>query len=184
MARWGRVDYRQLQRLQQRLENINRGADFDKFCEDCAKELAARMLAKVIRRTPVGQYNNEVNFTTKDGKQVSFKASTTKTGGTLRRGWTAKTHQEAESRSGRGKNAASFAEELRIVKRGNIYEIYVINPVEYASYVEFGHRTRNHQGWVQGQFMMTISAEEVERQAPQILERKIQAFMGEVFGGD
>lgn len=167
MARWGSVDYRQLQRLQQRMERIERGADFEKFCEDCAKEITARMLAKVIRRTPVGVYEGQ-----------------SKTGGTLRRGWTAKTHQEAESSSGRGKNATSFAKELRIVKRGNIYEIYVINPVEYASYVEFGHRTRNHQGWVQGQFMMTISAAEVERQAPQILERKIQAFMGEVFGGD
>ncbi|MGG0718682.1 HK97 gp10 family phage protein [Robertmurraya massiliosenegalensis] len=132
MARWGRVDYRQLQRLQRKLDNLERSADFQKFCESCAKELAARLLAKVIRRTPVGQYSNEVNFVTKDGKQVSFKTSTVKTGGTLRRGWTAKTAQEAEAGTGRGGNAVSFAQELRVVKRGHMYELEVINPVEYA----------------------------------------------------
>lgn len=183
MARWGRVDYRRLQRLQKKMEKLERG-DYQKFCEDCAKEIAARLLAKVIKRTPVGQYSPEVNFTTKDGKQVSFKASTVKTGGTLRRGWTAKTHQEAESGNGKGGNAVSFAQELRVTKRGDVYEVLVINPVEYASYVEFGHRTSNHQGWVKGQFMMTISAAEVERQAPKIIEKKLQKFLGEVFDAD
>jgi hypothetical protein len=160
------VDYRQLQRLQRRLEKLER-ADLDKFCKDCAKELAARMLAKVIKRTPVGVYVGQ-----------------SKTGGTLRRGWTAKTHQEAESGSGGGKSAKAFANSLQVTKRGDVYEIFVTNPVEYAPYVEFGHRTSNHQGWVQGRFMMTISADEVERQAPQIIEKKLMKLLKEAFDGD
>lgn len=72
MARWGNCDFRQLQRLQEKLDRLASG-DVEAFCEACAKELAARLLAKVIRRTPVGQYEE----------------GSGKTGGTLRRGWTA-----------------------------------------------------------------------------------------------
>ncbi|MED3553996.1 HK97 gp10 family phage protein [Cytobacillus praedii] len=168
MARGGRVhvDYRQLQRIQKKIEKLEH-ADFDKFCQSAAKELAARLLSKVIRLTVTGQYPE----------------GSGKVGGTLRRGWTTKTHQEAESGSGRGGNAVSFAEDLRVTKRGSVYEIQVINPVEYASYVEYGHRTRNGKGWVQGRFMMTISADEVERQAPQILEKKLTKFLKDVLEG-
>ena len=102
MARWGSTDFRQLKALQKRMQQLER-AKFDKFCESAAKEIAARMLSKVIRRTPVDK-------------------------GTLRRGWTIGS----------------------VIKNGANYEIEVINNTEYAPYVEFGHRTSNHQGWVKG----------------------------------
>ena len=167
MARWGKVNFKQLQRLQKRMEKLEK-VDFDRFCEAAAKELAARLLAKVIKRTPVGDYD--------DGT----------VGGTLRRGWTAQSHREAELAStfGGGSGAKRFADSLVVTKIGNIYEIEVINPVEYAAYVEFGHRTRDHQGWVNGRFMMTISADEVERQAPRILEKKLIKLLGDAFNGD
>ena len=28
--------------------------------------------------------------------------------------------------------------------------------------LKFGHRTRNHKGWVQGRFMLTISEQELK----------------------
>ena len=84
MARWGNCDYKQLQQLRENLEKLQ-SMDLDKFCRDASKELAARLLALVIPRTPVGQYP---------------KASGKK-GGTLRRGWTAKTHDEAASGGGK-----------------------------------------------------------------------------------
>ena len=59
--------------------------------------------------------------------------------------------------------------------------IEIVNPVEYASYVEYGHRTRNHKGWVAGQFMMTISEQEVQTIAPKILENKLKKFLGGAF---
>lgn len=135
-----RVNYKQLERLQRR---INKFADVDMEAFNIAmvKELAARLLAKVIKRTPVGVYD--------DGR----------VGGTLRRGWTIG----------------------QVKKIGDMYEIEVINPTEYGQYVEFGHRTRNHQGWVNGRFMMTISADELEQQAPAIIERKLKAKLMEVF---
>lgn len=159
MGRGGRVDLRQLKAFERKLAKLASG-DFEKFCEAAAKELAARLLGKVIRRTPVAKVD----------------------GGTLRRGWTAKTHTEAES--GSGKNAKEYAESLSVQKQGNVYELSVINPVEYAQYVEFGHRTRNHEGWIAGRFMMTISADEVDQQAPAILERKLFNMLKEAFDGN
>jgi len=68
-----------------------------------------------------------------------------------------------------------------VVKTDNGYTIEVINPTEYASYVEFGHRTPNHKGWVEGRFMLTISEQELEADAPRILENKLMKFLGGVF---
>lgn len=165
MARWGRCDFRELKDLQKRMERMQR-SDMEAFCEEVAKELAARLLAKVIRRTQPGVY----------------PASSGKKGGTLRRGWTAKT--EAEAMTGGNVKAGDYAKSLPITKTGNTYEIEIINPVHYASYVEYGHRTRNHKGWVQGKFMLTKSEIELDAQAPKILEKKLMKYLGECLNGE
>lgn len=162
---WGNVDYRQLQKLRDNLQKLQ-DMDLDKFCEDVSKELAARLLALVIPRTPVGQYPK----------------SSGKKGGTLRRGWTSKTQADAASRGG-SNDAKAYAEALPVRKSGNAYTIEVINPVEYASYVEFGHRTRGGDGWVPGQYFLTLSEQDLERLAPGVIERKLEALLREVFNG-
>lgn len=151
MGRNGGCDYKELEELKKKLQ----AAELDSFMESCARELAARLLAKVIKRTPVGQY----------------PSSSGKKGGTLRRGWTA----------GKNSNAVSYSKTLEVRHVGNNYIIEIINPTEYASYVEYGHRTRNHAGWVKGQFMLTISEDEINRTAPGILEKKIKKKLGEIF---
>ena len=60
-----------INRLYEQLENAD--SVVEEFINACAKELAARLLSKVIKRTPVGQY----------------PSGSGKVGGTLRRGWTA-----------------------------------------------------------------------------------------------
>lgn len=166
MAKWGKCDFRELKDLQKRMERMQR-KDFEAFCEEVAKELAARLLAKVIRRTQPGVY----------------PASSGKKGGTLRRGWTAKTEEEAMT-GGKNVKAGDYANSLPITKKGNVYEIEIINPVHYASYVEYGHRTRNHKGWVQGKFMLTKSEIELDAQAPKILEKKLMKYLGECLNGE
>lgn len=86
--------------------------------------------------------------------------------GTLRRAWTAGTSSEG------------YANSIQVNHSGNVYEIAITNPMEYASYVEYGHRTPNHKGWVPGKFMMKISEEELERIAPAILEQRIYRYFG------
>ena len=55
MAKWGKADFEQFKQLQDRLQRLEQ-IDLDKFCRDVSKELAARLLALVIPRTPVGVY--------------------------------------------------------------------------------------------------------------------------------
>lgn len=166
MAKWGSCDFRQLQELQKKIDRLQ-AQDINAFCEAAAKELAARLIAKAIKRTPVGVYPTGSGMT----------------GGTLRRGWTAKTEREAEATAvfGGGSAGSTYAKSLQVNKVGSVYEIEIVNPVSYASYVEYGHRTRGGGGWVNGKFMMTISASEIDAQAPAILERKLMKYLGDAF---
>ena len=113
---------------------------------DTIKELAARLLRKVIKRTPSDT-------------------------GNLRRNWT--------------------VSDVR--KNGENYEIEVSNSTEYASYVEFGHRQtpgrfvpaigkRLKKSWVKGKFMLTISENELQKQAPAVIEKKITEWLKKLGG--
>ena len=164
MGKMGGFTAADLKKLQKQLNKIQEG-NVEAFVDSCAKELAARLLAKVIKRTPVGKYPK----------------SSGKKGGTLRRGWTTKTHEEAVGGSGKSSVAAgkAYADSLKINHFGNTLVIEIVNPVKYASYVEYGHRTANHKGWVQGRFMLTTSEQELENITPKVLESKIKKFLGE-----
>ena len=148
----GRMGNFNIDGLKKFRDELNKLQDPDKFVEACAKELAARLLRMVVKRTPEGEYPK----------------SSGKKGGTLRRGWT------GEKRS----SAQNYADSLTVHHFGDTYVIEIVNPVEYASYVEYGHRTANHKGWVKGKFMMTISKQELEKIAPKVLENKIKKYLG------
>ena len=162
MSRVGKIDMNALRSFQRDLNKLADEDAVNAFCEECAKELAARLLRKVIKRTPVGDYKKGDTYTKKvnpSGKQ----------GGTLRKGWTAK-----------------------INHFGGVYVIEIINPVDYASYVEYGHRQTpgryvpalgkqlKHR-WVKGRFMLTISEQEIRESAPKILEDKVNKFLRSIF---
>ena len=163
MARMGKVDYSKFQQFAEKVEQTLGDDQMELFMEACAKELAARLLAKVIKRTPVGEYPDRV-------------------GGTLRRGWTAEQQQDV----------MTYVNSLNVTHSGDSFTIEIVNPVEYASYVEFGHRQkpgrfvpaigkRLKKSWVEGKFMLTISSQEVQEAAPGVLERKLQRKLGEAF---
>lgn len=91
-------------------------------------------------------------------------------------------YPEGSGRSG-GTLRGNWTIGATIRREGNSYVIDVINPTEYAPYVEYGHRTRGHKGWVKGRFYMTISADELQRDAPKILEKKLAKWLGEALNG-
>lgn len=201
------VDYRKLVDFQKKIEKLN-NEQKDEFMEASCKELAARLLAKVIKRTPVGVKPDKPAKEERTVKVVG-ESGKTKTmlsaegaryeqywsdyhGGTLRRGWTAKTHEEAVKGSGNRKNAKEYANSLEVKHIGDKYHIDIINPVEYASYVEYGHRQepgryvpaigkRLKAGWVDGHHMLTISESELNSMSDQILQAKLNKFMKDVF---
>ena len=79
-----------------------------------------------------------------------------KKGGTLRRGW-------------------------KITRNGsrkfNKYEADVTNLVEYASYVENGHRTHGGRGWVEGQFYQKKAEEQTLEEAPKIINKQLDELL-------
>lgn len=190
MAGWGRCDFRKLEKLQKQLEGMEKQQK--EFCESCAKELAARLLSLVTKRTPVGhapklempegEKTVKVKVRGADGRLktrafLTADAARIKqarmlwegyTGGTLRRGWTAG----------------------GIERHGDNYTITVINAVFYASYVEYGHRQLPgryvpalgkslKKAWVPGKLMLTLSERDIQRMAPKLLEKKLQKFLEE-----
>ena len=201
MARWGKCDFKELEQLNERLEQLS-SVDFDAFCREAANEIATRLLTKVKKRTPVGvapefdeprtikvrggdyitQTTNkkgEKVFRKRKGKTYTILTQTGAmfdkywsgyTGGTLRDAWTI----------------------LPIEKHENQYIVTIVNNTEYVSYVEYGHRQtpgryvpalgkRLKASWVKGCFMLTISAQEIEAQAPALLQQKLYLFLKEVF---
>ena len=162
-----KFDKKELEKLQKQLEELEKGKARDKFFEDCAKEMAARLLSLVKPKTPEGVYDDP-----------------SRKGGTLRRGWT----------GGKNTDAEAFAKSLEIEKSGKTYTITVENNVEYAPYVEYGHRQtpgryvpaigkRLKKGLVQGKRMLEISEQELEALAPKILQDKLENFLKGVFNG-
>ncbi|MBM6875456.1 HK97 gp10 family phage protein [Fusobacterium mortiferum] len=134
MGRAVRVNIDGLKKLKEKLEEQQN--QLDNYMKLLASDIAALLLKKVIKRTPVGVYAH-------------------KTGGNLRRGWTVG----------------------EVVKTNNGYKVEVINSVEYASYVEYGHRTRNHKGWVPGRFMLTISENEIRDNLESIIQKRLKVIL-------
>ena len=163
-----KFDKKGLEKLQKQLEELEKGKARDKFFEDCAKEMAARLLALVIPKTPVGVYPND----------------SSRKGGALRRGWT----------GGKKMDAETFARSLKVEKSGNTYTITVADDVPYASYVEYGHRQtpgryvpaigkRLKEGYVPGKHMLETSEQELKALSPKILQDKLEKFLKGVLNG-
>lgn len=139
-----KVQFDGLKEFQKTIENMEK--EKEQLMIDTIKELAARLLRKVIKRTPSDT-------------------------GNLRRNWA--------------------VSDVR--KNGGNYEIEVSNSTEYASYVEFGHRQtpgrfvpaigkRLKKSWVKGKFMLTISEDELKRQALAVIEKKITKWLKKLGG--
>ena len=183
MGRWGRCDYRELKKLDERLQQLSE-VDMDRLCRDAAKKIAQILLNKVKKRTPVGVVPKFDEPKTVKVQGASGKSKTFLTrsgairdkywsgykGGTLRDAWTI----------------------LPVEKHGDQYLVTVVNNTEYASYVEYDHRQTPGRyvpalgkslkaSWVKGRFMLTISTQELETQAPALLQQKLYLFLKEVF---
>lgn len=154
MAKIGEFNFDDFKEIGKNLAAMEKA--YPAFVLECVRELAGRLLAKTVARTPVGEYSPHVKFTTKEGEVVEFMTKTTRKGGTLRRGWTIGPIQRTPDGG---------------------YLVEIINPVEYSLYVEHGHRTADHKGWVEGRFMLTISLKELEQEMPAFLNRKLQEFI-------
>ena len=145
MGRWGKCDYRELKKLDERLKQLSE-IDIDRLCRETAERIAQILLNKVKKRTPVHI-------------------------GALRDAWTI----------------------LPIEKHGEQYTVTIINNLEYASYVEYGHRQTQGRyvpalgkclkaSWVKGRFMLTISEQELKALTPKVFNKMLYEALKGVFG--
>ncbi len=125
------------------------------FIVDVMNKLGNLMIREVKMRTPVGQYDNSVFFA-RDGKLFVFEASggRNRVGGELRRNWVLEGVQAT----------------------GDGFIVTISNNTEYGPFVENGHRTVNG-GWVEGQFFLKITMEEILDQLPKIVGPAYEEYL-------
>ena len=71
-----------------------------------------------------------------------------------------------------------------VKKKGSVYEIEISNDVEYAAYVEYGHRIvsgGDTLGWKDGVFMLTIAQKNLEKVMDKIFQRKFEKRFKELW---
>ena len=133
------LDIKQLEAFRDRIKDLD--AEREAFMVSTVKNLAARLLRKVILRTPTDT-------------------------GQLKNSWAVE----------------------KVTKEGTSYKVTIINSMNYASYVEFGHRQevgrfvpaigkRLKKPWVKGKFMLTISEHELEGQMENIIAKRIENWL-------
>lgn len=141
----------------------------DEICKTIVMDLALRAMRDIIKNTPVGNYD--------DGRR----------GGALRQGWAAQTEGEAIESASPNLDYNKFSSNLKIEKQGNNYVATISNVMNYASYVEYGHRKVKRQGdsyitygWQEGVFMMTIAIAKVDSLKDRIIERSLDNIFKEM----
>lgn len=180
-----------LKQFSKNLKNLEQKG-IDDICEKILREMTLRFLTKVIQLTPVGK-NNYVRRRAraengdylryargKNKGKIKTKRTNTYTGGTLRRGWIVKNEKQAVTNKSKPTQAEieNFVKGLKFHKFGKNYKITVVNPVEYAKYVNYGHRKRRKKGyygdtnmatvikpndWVQGYFFLEKAEKYINR---------------------
>ncbi|WP_282804576.1 HK97 gp10 family phage protein [Clostridium tetani] len=136
-------------------------SDFKNMAKRFNKALDERVIERWIREFLLAMAFRAERKIKKRTPVGVYPEGSGKTGGNLRRNWQVRS----------------------IEKHGDSYVVEIFNNTEYASYVEYGHRTRDHKGWVEGRFMATISMQEIERQLPRFLEKKQVELLEQILNG-
>lgn len=132
------AEYKDLIEYTKKLKKQLSEEEMHEFWEESAKELASRVLADAIERTPTITGNLKRNFT--GGAEVDPRI---------------------------------YVESLPVEEKNGVFKITIKNPTEYASYVEYGHRTPDHKGFVEGQMILTKAVKKIQDNTPIILTNKI-----------
>lgn len=126
-----------------------------------------------------------LEYLTKDLASITLSKAIFRTptiSGHLKRGWT----------GGREMTAHEWVDEQEVKHNGNVYTLTISNAVEYAPYVEYGHRQepgryvsaigkRLVKKWVNGQYMCTKAVLYAKSRYPIIAKRDFERWMNENF---
>lgn len=206
-----KINFKELENFSKQLEKLAEETRW--VIAELTNEIAARLLRKVIKRTPVGKYGEEKvvgqkkvyryeeieGKKTKTGKTKRKRIDTGKTKNIIKKMSTIKKKNAETGKWEDTEEVAKVGGTLRrgwevgpVNKNGETYTVEVFNSVEYASYVEYGHRQtpgkfvpqigkKLKKSWVQGQFMLTISEKELSENLNVIIEKKLTELFREWF---
>lgn len=179
----------QLKKLQNKFEKLEK-KDKNEFFDYISKQVALRFLGYVIPDTPT-QENKTIEVVSR-----SFSKTYEIKGGALKRGWIGLTDPGDEPSQAQ---INQFVQNLPVKNTGRRRSITISNNVEYAPYVEFGHRQRpgryvpvipNSDGgygaqltsaWVPGQFMLKRAVKNTEAMIPGLLKRLTRIWLDSYF---
>ena len=153
------LDFRETCKLQQQIRRMER--EFDAFIKLFLLRQALDALARTKENTPVDTGLLRAAWTVGDGVSA---ARGRYAGGKVRYS------EDADSSS------AATVDSVQRVGDGLVVTLY--NPVEYASFVEYGHMNRSRTNWVEGRFMCTLAIDEVARLIPQRFQGEFAAWAG------
>jgi len=145
------ADFRELEKFFQNWTDAYN--DFDDFLRKFLLEMALRAVAKIKPRTPVDT-------------------------GALRNTWGVGNQSlQVGRKTGEALSAFEQAATIDSVEvAGDSVQISIWNIMDYASFVEYGHRLTNG-AWQDGRFMMTLSVDEISRQIPARWNKAFKAYL-------
>lgn len=184
MGRNGSVDTKEIEKLLADIRGLKSAAP--EFIRQCTNELGQRLLKKVIHRTKPGK---KPEFKGKKTVKIKGKNGKTKTFLTKEKA----DYDMRDNKYWSGYTGGHLKKSWRISKAqgtGCNYTITVENPVEYASYVEHGHRQTPGRfipalgkkavvSWVRGRHMLSDSVNELEDSKYKIIKSKLNVFLKE-----
>lgn len=168
-------DFSNMQRMQQRL--ASKQHEFDIFIKNFLLKQALDAVGIAKENTPVDTGLLRAAWTVGDGVSAArgkwnpHKTKTDASGKTRKAPGMDYTEDTANSK------AATLSS---VTRQGNSLVVTVVNPVEYASFVEYGHMDRSRENWIEGQFMCTLAIDEVAKQMPQRFQAEFAVWAREM----
>lgn len=177
-------DLSEFKELQQRLEQAEKYKD--EYFEYALRQIALRFLARVIPLTPTSE--NQTIMYSVNGKTVTK----TMRGGALKRGWIGQVDDPGPEPS--RSEIEGYVNSLTIRRAGRRYSITLSNRVDYAPYVEYGHRQRPGRfipalgktlvnAWVPGQHMMLTAQREIYTMQRALYEKLFNEWFEDKING-
>lgn len=144
---------------------------------------ALKKLEEQFKQLEKNKTDEFLRFLTRDLARITLSNVIFRTpviSGDLKRAWT----------GGVDMSPDAYVQTRSISRKGNAYVLLLFNSMNYASYVEYGHKqqvgrfvpelgVRLKAPWVQGQFMCRKTVADVKARYPSIARRNLEKFLKE-----
>lgn len=152
-------DFSEFKELRDKFAKMDK--EWDDFLSRFLLEMGLRALTLTKENTPVDTGLLRNMWQLGDGKNV------------IRYDDNSETSQKYFEDPSRSKGATVNS----VTRNGDTLLIEIYNPVEYASYVEYGHFNRDRKSFKEGFHMATIAINKIEKDIPKQFEKQFTAWL-------